>query len=295
MTFSSIPPLSASTILLVGPGWLGAAAVRHLRAEGAVVFTMSRSAPGPTSDTTDQAFHIRGDIATAATDPTVRAVLPPTIDHMVICVAPSRPAGDSYAMYPHAAAGAAALAQAVGIQSVLYTSSTGVYAVDDGREVTEATPIVPTTARVAALAEAEQQLLALNGRAVQILRVAGLYGPDRDPAARFAVTDPRADHWCNMAWRDDVVRAVAHLLGRASAGDHHVFNCADGVPLLASTITHALGGLVHETGPAPAVTGRSNQRVSVAALRATGWAPQIPTVVAGLRRLGHLVIDPVLS
>jgi nucleoside-diphosphate-sugar epimerase len=129
---------------------------------------------------------------------------------------------------------------------------------------------------------------------VRIVRAAGLYGPGRDPAARFAAGATAADIWCNFSWRDDVRDAIAHLLDTPPAQTVERFNCADGTPVLAGDITMALTG----RAPAPVDAspldgkvraGRSSQRVQVDALRATGWTPSMPTVFDGLRALGHAI------
>lgn len=294
------------TVLLVGPGWLGQATAMRLAAQGASVATLQRSARISGSP---EVVAIRGDIADAArgSEPlaalqdTIQSALPAPIDHLVICVAPSRVRGDDYSLYPEAAAGAAALAQARRIKSVLYVSSTGVYDRQDGSEVTEQSAIEPRDARVQALYDAEQRVatVARDPQAtVHIVRAAGLYGPQRDPAARLA-TDAFAasDVWCNFSWRDDVVSAIAHLLAHDRKSGVRVFNCADGTPLRSSAIAATLTGRpVH--GPAEPVpvestalvrSGRSNQRINVDALLATGWRPAAPTVYDGLRLLGHQV------
>jgi hypothetical protein len=80
------------------------------------------------------------------------------------------------------------------------------------------------------------------------------------------------------------------------------FNCADGTPLRSSDIAATLTGRTmhapHERASierapidrsAPVRSGRSNQRINVDALLATGWRPAAPTVFDGLRLLGHQV------
>jgi nucleoside-diphosphate-sugar epimerase len=236
----------------------------------------------------------------------VQSALPAPIDHLVVCIAPSRARGDDYGVYPQAAAGAAALANALDIRSVLYVSSTGVYDRQDGSEVTEQSVITPRDARVQALYDAEQRIATVAHHAdatVHIVRAAGLYGPARDPVARFA--DPAfaaGDVWCNFSWRDDVISAIAHLLQHDRAPGVRIFNCADGTPLRSSDISATLTGrTMHapneraaiERAPidrsAPVRSGRSNQRINVDALLATGWRPAAPTVYDGLRLLGHQV------
>jgi hypothetical protein len=52
----------------------------------------------------------------------------------------------------------------------------------------------------------------------------------------------------------------------------------------AGAITAALGGT---PSPDASATRRSNQRVSSAALLATGWRPMAPSIFDGLALLGH--------
>ena len=181
-----------------------------------------------------------------------------------------------------------------GCRSILYTSSTGVYGRTDGGVSREHDSIVVRDARQAALLDAEQALRdttvgASVGRT--ILRVAGLYGPGRDPASRFRAAIPTgaSDVWCNFSWRDDVIDAMVRLTrGPSLPGETRVFNCADGTPMRASRIARALGATrpaeADEAGPA-----RSNQRISVEAMLATGWRPSMRSVFDGLASLGHHV------
>jgi len=297
------------TVLLVGPGWLGKVVASHLAALGATVAVLQRT-PRPSSG---DIIALSGDIASAARGPeplaalqtVVQHALPAPIDHLVVCIAPSRARGDDYSVYPLAAAGAAALANALRIRSVLYVSSTGVYDRHDGSEVTEQSLIEPREARVAALYDAEQRIAAVahdHEATVHIVRAAGLYGPQRDPAARLAdPTFAAGDVWCNFSWRDDVVSAITHLLLHDRAPGVRVFNCADGTPLRSSEIAFTLTGRAISAPTegsaeraasdraAPVRSGRSNQRVNVDALLATGWRPVAPTVYDGLRLLGHQV------
>lgn len=294
------------TVLLVGPGWLGQATAVRLAALGATVATLQRSA---TTSIGADIVALTGDIADAARGPErlaalqdiVRSAIQSPIDHLVVCIAPSRARGDDYGIYPEAAAGAAALARALGIRSVLYVSSTGVYDRHDGSVVTEQSTIEPHDARVQALYDAEQRIATVAREpdtTVRIVRAAGLYGPQRDPAARLtAPAFAASDVWCNFSWRDDVVSAIAHLLQHDRTPGVHVFNCADGTPLRASSIASTLTGRPVDAsaadapldGAAPVRSGRSNQRINVDALLATGWRPVAPTVYDGLRLLGHQV------
>lgn len=302
--------------LVVGPGWLGSTVADALSGRGGDVWTLQRSAPPASS--ASSVHPLQGDIRAPGDEAAWRGQLPAHLDGIVVCIAPSRVHGDSHATtYPAAVRGALELAVACSCARLLYTSSTGVYGRTDGGVSREGDAIVVSDARQGALREAESVLDAdLGGPALDriILRVAGLYGPGRDPAPRFQGHVPVGDDdvWCNFAWRDDVVEAITHLLTApaVSLPDRvpahplaRVFNCADGVPLRASRIARALGateerassGVVPRMRPAAAPSGRSNQQIVVDALRATGWKPRMTTVYDGLRALGHHVDAPDMA
>jgi nucleoside-diphosphate-sugar epimerase len=300
--------------LVVGPGWLGSKVAEALGGRGSAVWTLQRSAPPPRRRhrcTRSGVIFVQ-----PATRPHGDGSFPRTwtasssVSRRLACSATAMPPPTlpRYAVpwNSHTPASCPRL---------LYTSSTGVYGRTDGGVSREGDAIVVADARQGALRDAELVLNAdLGGPALDriILRVAGLYGPGRDPAPRFQVSVPAADDdvWCNFAWRDDVVEAITHLMttpavslpehasARPSARPSaRVFNCADGVPLRASRIARALGaseenasaGAVQRMRPAAAPSGRSNQQIVVDALRATGWQPRMTTVYDGLRALGHHV------
>lgn len=299
-------------MLVVGPGWLGSALLDVVRAAGEEAWGMRRSAPvrgdAASGELYGDVTAWSGDADDAVGQPALPEGCPSSVDVVVLCVSPSRSRGDTHeSTYPAAARGAVRLASLLGARTLLYVSSTGVYARDDGAIVTESTPVARTDDRLRALADAEDSIWQAEashpfGRIV--LRVAGLYGPARDPAARFSDASSTAnggDSWTNFAWRDDVVSAIRHL---AALPVHHrgmhCYNCADGTPVLAGDIVRALGSgvdaasRVQSAAPAAARTPRtprlrSNQRVSVDRLLATGWTPSVPDVFRGLELLGHPV------
>ena len=300
--------------LVAGPGWLGGAVANELAARGMLVWTVQRSAPETTSGasgrlTDERIAALQGDIRLDGPDSSRdawRGALPATFDHLVVCVAPSRVAGDDHAStYPDAVRGALRLADERGCRNIVYTSSTGVYGRSDGAFSRETDEIERRDARQGALLDAENVLAdqsIARGTRRTILRVAGLYGPGRDPSGRFRRAIPVGDQdvWCNFAWRDDVVSAIAHVLAHAAAaGTVQRFNCADGTPIRASVVARALGASESvstlTTPPTGGPTSRSNQRISIDALRATGWAPSMPTVLDGLAALGHRVDRTVLT
>jgi len=281
-----------SDVLLVGPGWLGAPAAAALAAASPArrVWTASRTdRPAPAG-----CHALTADVTRGMDDPAFARALAAPLAAVVVCVAPSRARGDSYAVYPAAARGAATIAAALGAEALVYVSSTGVYDRHDGSAVDERTLIAPANDRVRALFDAELTVLATAaaGCRATVLRAAGLYGPGRDPGPRFAAGSVEPDTWCNFSWRDDVIAAMRHVLTLPAAHAGTIYNCTDNTPVQAGAITHALTGLQAAVTEMPVEdsavrAGRSNQRISSAALLATGWRPTMPTVFDGLRALGH--------
>ncbi len=281
----------------------------------AAVWTVRRTPPAqPNRAEESGIFELAGDVSSEADRSGLIGQLPKVVDHIVLCVAPSRARGDTHqSAYPAAARGAVSLATTLGARSILYTSSTGVYGRTDGSLVDEGSPVSDADERQDALVEAERVVLDAAARNVMgavVLRAAGLYGPGRDPARRFQTppsTKAEGDSWCNFTWQSDAADAVLHLLEptRFHIGAH-LFNCADGAPMRARTIASALGVINSPAAEADATTtstrrapshagaaGRSNQRIDVTRLLATGWTPSVPTVLHGLRLLGHeVVVEP---
>lgn len=319
--------LDGQNVLLVGPGWLGGAAAIALTDAGARVWTVQRGpggagalfAPAPDADSPPQPGRTLPSEERGARDGIVRLAgdirmpvgwtdaLPSTVHHIVVCVAPSRGAGDNHATtYPAALQGALRLAEQHGTRSLVYTSSTGVYGRSDGGASHEDDAIEAVDERQGALLHAEKLLeTAAASVSRTILRVAGLYGPSRDPASRFTREIPSGadDVWCNFAWRDDVVAAIVRCVEHPAAPfATRVYNCADGTPVRASRIAAALGAphtrspsgesAGAATAPQSRPVGRSNQRIYSERLRETGWEPRMTTVFDGLVALGHRV-DPV--
>lgn len=272
----------AMKIAVLGAGYVGSALAREASARGHAVWAVRRST---TEAERDGVRWLRGDLASGRVDG-----LPATLDAVVLTVAPSR--GDvGYAgTYAPAAAGAVALAGATASRALLYTSSTGVYGGRDGAWVTESSPRQGAGEGNEALRAAEDIVLACSTARPMVLRVAGIYGPGRDPRARMQHAEAlpqRGDYWLNLAHRDDIVAALLHTLTLAEAPS--VLNCSDGSPALAADVAR---WLTAQQGRDPttltfgndAERSRNNQRVDNAALAATGWTPRFPSYRDGFQR-----------
>lgn len=266
-------------VAVLGAGYIGSAVASDAARDGHRVWAVRRSA---IPSTEDGVTWLRGDLGAAPI-----TGMPEALDAVVLTVAPSSAADGYDATYPPAAAAALALARATNARALIYTSSTGVYGGRNGEWVDETSPRAGAGDGNRALIAAEDLLLGADWNGVTILRVAGIYGPGRDPRMRMRNAQAlaqRGEYWTNLAHRDDIVAAVLHVA--TTAPDARVRNVSDGSPTRAADVarwlTAAAGGAAESL-----VFGndqqrsRNDQRVSNAALLASGWAPRYPSFREG--------------
>ena len=117
---------------------------------------------------------------------------------------------------------------------IVYLSTSAVYGDCAGAWVDETRPPRPTSARGQRRLAAEQMLAQWSretGGEHVILRVAGIYGPDRLPLDRLADTvliDEQEAPWSNRIHVDDLVSVLRAAAERGRSG--RVYNVADGQP-----------------------------------------------------------------
>jgi len=118
---------------------------------------------------------------------------------------------------------------------IVYISTTGVYGDCGGDWVDEQRPVAPQVDRARRRLDAEQQLRAWRAAGhgeVVILRVAGIYGPDKLPLSRLRQQVPMigADDapWTNRIHIADLVGVCAAAMARGRDGE--VYNVSDGHP-----------------------------------------------------------------
>jgi nucleoside-diphosphate-sugar epimerase len=117
------------------------------------------------------------------------------------------------------------------IQQVIYTGSYALYGDRSGEWVDENSPINPTNSKEEVLAETEQVLrsASTNDRRVCILRLGGIYGPDRELGKIFSrvagMTLPgtglEMSNWIHL---DDIVRAIEFARQQQLSG---IYNLVD--------------------------------------------------------------------
>lgn len=118
---------------------------------------------------------------------------------------------------------------------LVYISTSGVYGDCRGDYVDETRPARPGVDRAHRRYDAERQLRAWHaagGGELVILRVAGIYGPDKLPLARLRKQVPMVGEdeapWTNRIHIDDLVQVCAAAMVRGRDGE--IYNVSDGTP-----------------------------------------------------------------
>lgn len=269
----------STNVAVCGAGYVGSAFATFAHARGAAVWAVRRSASQTASEGVQW---LQGDVTSARI-----AGLPERLDAIVLAVAPSHGTDGYDNTYPPAAAGAVALARETGASRLIYTSSTGVYGGRDGEWVMEDHPRDGQGGSNDALRAAEDIVLSSGLAQATVMRVAGIYGPSRDPRRRMQQAEAlaqRGQYWTNLAHRDDIVAAIGHLLTLPEPPT--VVNCSDGSPTRAADVAR---WLTATSGSDPealrfgndAARSRNDQRVSNALLVSLGWQPRFPSFREG--------------
>lgn len=120
-------------------------------------------------------------------------------------------------------------------QRIVYISTTGVYGNCNGEWVDEERPANPQVDRSKRRWSAEQQLRQWQqktGGEIVILRVAGIYGPNKLPLARLQkqvpIIEESAAPWTNRIHSEDLAAICWEAMRKG--GDGEVYNVSDGAP-----------------------------------------------------------------
>ena len=204
------------TSIVVGTGYTGLRLLKRLPAKSSL--GLSRSIPADTDGRPVQTLDLDGDAAPLDL---------PADYSLVYTVPPARDAGNDYRLER-------LLARLnPPPRRIVYLSTTGVYGDRAGELVTETDPPAPKTERAARRVAAETALrtfAAATGTEITILRVPGIYGPDRLMIERVRDKEPLiAESEANPGNRihvDDLVSAcLAALDPETPAG---IYNLGDG-------------------------------------------------------------------
>jgi len=227
--------------LIVGCGYVGLPLGAELVRLGHEVFGLRRNAAAESELKTAGVQPLFGDV----TQPETLARLPREFDWVVNCVAAGGGADDYRQVYLQgtrnliewlAPASAEASARQA-LKKFVYTSSTSVYGQTDGSQVKESSPTEPLAETAKILVETEKVLLAAVAERkfpAVILRVAGIYGPERGHwFKQFLKDEARMEgdgsRFLNMIHRDDLIGCIIAALKNGRPGE--IYNAADDEPV----------------------------------------------------------------
>ena len=280
--------MNTKRLLVFGLGYTGAAIAARAAGQGWRVTATSRD---------PARLRPPDGVALIPFNEAAQAVLDAT--HLVQTAAPADNGDPALALY------GAQVAQAPGLRWAGYLSTTGVYGDRDGGWVDEDTPPRPGNDRGVCRVAAEDAWRAACARcAIDIFRVAGIYGPGRsafdDLRAGQARRVLKPGHLFGRIHRDDIAAAVLAAMGQDRPPGARILNLADDEPAASADVvaeaTRLLGvpplPLIpfEDALPGMSAMGRSfwaeNRRVRSAKTQAAlglRWA--YPTYREGLRAI----------
>ncbi len=219
--------------LIVGCGYVGLPLGVELIRLGHEVSGLRRNAAAENELKAAGIQPLFGDV----TQPGTLARLSHEFDWVVNCVAAGGGADDYRRVYLQ---GTRNLIEWLGPnlpKKFVYTGSTSVYGQTDGSQVKESSPTEPLAETAKVLVETEKLLLAAvadHKFPAVILRVAGIYGPDRGHwfkqfLKNEAHIEGDGSRFLNMIHRDDLIGCVIAALKSGRAGE--IYNAADDEPV----------------------------------------------------------------
>ena len=265
-------------VLIAGCGFVGLATARLFLQRGWDVTGCTHSAESA-AKLSDERFPVLPcDLAEEAAVKALGSIGP--VDVVIHCASSSRGGAEQYRrVYLD---GARHLAGVFSGATLVFTSSTSVYAQTDGGWVTEESPAEPARETGQLLRATEDFVVGRNGI---IARLAGIYGPGRSVLLRkffdgTAMIEGDGAKWINQAHRDDIASALVHLV---CAGARGIFNVNDDRPLPQRDLYAWLAERFQRPRPPSGPIdlnrkrGWTNKQVSNTKLRATGWEPRFPS------------------
>ena len=265
-------------VLIIGCGYVGLPLGAELVRLGHEVFGLRRSAA---AENELKAAGIQPLIADV-TKPETLAKSPREFDWVVNCVSSTGGDAEDYRrVYLQGALNLIEWFAPNPPKKFVYTSSTSVYGQTDGSQVKETSPTEPAAETAKVLLETEKLLLAAVAERklpAVILRVAGIYGPDRGHwFKQYLKNEARIEgdgsRFLNMIHRDDLPGCILAALKSGRPGE--IYNAVDDEPVTQLTFFEGLAAELKRPMP-PTIAaeaeirrkrGVTNKRVSNAKLR----------------------------
>jgi nucleoside-diphosphate-sugar epimerase len=260
-------------VLIVGCGYVGLPLGAELAKQGHEVFGLRRGAGGEAEMSAVGVKPLTADI----TRPDELAKLTGPFDWVVNTVSSSKGGEEEYRqVYLQGTRNLIEWLAPCPLKKFVYTSSTSVYGQTDGSLVKENSLTEPSSATSRLLVETENLLLeaARSGKfPAVILRVAGIYGPERGHLFQQYLRDEarivgKGERIINMIHRDDLVGAIAAALKSGRTGE--IYNAVDDEPVaqihffrwLSETLGKWMPPFATEEEKARRKRGLTNKKVS---------------------------------
>lgn len=216
-------------VLIVGCGYVGLPLGAELTRLSHEVSGLRRSVSAENELKAAGIQPVFGDV----TKPETLSMLPQNFDWVVNCVAAGGDAEDYRQIYLQGTRNLIEWLAPNPPKKFVYTSSTSVYGQTDGSQVKESSPTEPLVETAKILVETEKLLLAAVAERkfpAVILRVAGIYGPDRGHGFKqFLKNEARMEgdgsRFLNMIHRDDLIGCIIAALKNGRPGE--IYNAAD--------------------------------------------------------------------
>ena len=246
-------------LLVFGLGYAAGAVARLAASEGWRVFGTTREASPVGAETiTRLAFEQAAEVLAHAT-------------HLLISVPPGADGDPVVTRYR------SAILAATGLRWIGYFSTTGVYGDRGGGWVDETSTPSAASRRAVLRIEAERQwteiAAAASGGALDLLRLAGIYGPGRSPFDSLRAGRARRilapGHCFGRIHRDDIAGATLAAM-RNPPPAPRVLNLTDDLPEESATVTAYAASLLGL--PAPEATPLSEAWPEMSAMARSFWA-----------------------
>ena len=215
---------------------------------------------------------------------------------MVTCVGAASRSVEGYLdSYLHGQSSAIQWVKSGSVGSYLFTSSTSVYPQGNGECIDETSSNDGCSPRAQVLLDAEKMSFPINDNFTRsyILRLSGIYGPDRhvliNKIKKGEIYDGNRDWILNLIHRDDAVDAILKCLQAGEQNKGGVYNVSDGRASTRGEITDWLsvklglakpGYLENDTDQTPN-RKISNQKI----LNDIDWKPNFPSYQEGYNHI----------
>ena len=275
------------TALLLGAGFSAKALIPYLQQREYHIIATTRSAQ-KAADL--ESLGVQAILYSGSLSPALQTALDQA--ELILSSIPPRDYGDPFlAALPRAAFDMAPNARWVG-----YLSATSVYGDRQGQWAFEDELLYPVTQRGKNRMAAELQWLE-SGLPVHVFRLAGIYGPERNPFARLRAGKARAvikdGHIVNRIHVDDIASAV--LASIDTPNPVSLYNIADNNPAPPQDVLNFAAALIGSEPPKKVSHDSTDisdmarsfyvetKRISNARIKAElGWTPRYENYVQGL-------------